>query len=122
MTRVNASGLDSIKKFCFLRSSLIGPPVDLIDALEVDSGTHTKALTVLIERYERKRFLIDTHVYFLLEIKRSTSPASKDLCIFLSDFNKHFESLRSQKTHIRRQFQHSRRYPGADHLVGVSPY
>lgn len=111
MKRVNdVVGLDEVEKLYFLRSCLQGAPLDLIDVLDVDTSSYKNALSLLKDRYERKRFLIDTHVRSLLDMKNLASPASKDLRNFLSTFDKHVEALRS----LKRPVEH-----WDDLLVGI---
>lgn len=60
--------LSSIEKFQYLRSSLEGEAMQVIQSLETSSGNYQVAWEALIQRYENKRLIVYNHVKELFEL------------------------------------------------------
>ena len=91
----NEPSLTHIDKFHFLRSCLTGPPLDLINSLEVNELCYDNAMSVLKQRYDRKRLITESHIRSLLELPKLTNSTACDLRNFLLNFSTHLEALRA---------------------------
>ncbi|CAK1584895.1 unnamed protein product [Parnassius mnemosyne] len=71
--------IDDINKFHYLRASLEGPAAVVIQSIEFSAANYTVAWTILCDRYDNKRLLIQNHVTALFNI----APINKELSVNL---------------------------------------
>jgi hypothetical protein len=50
-------------KFHYLKSSVTGEAASLINKLQISHDNYTSTWKILVEEYNDKRALIDTHIY-----------------------------------------------------------
>lgn len=91
----NEPSLTHIDKFHFLRSCLSGPPLDLINSLEVNKLCYDNAMSVLKQRFDRKRLITESHIRSLLELPKLINSTACDLRSFLLKFSTYLEALRT---------------------------
>lgn len=88
-----------------------GPPLDLINSLEVNELCYDNAMNVLKQRYDRKRLITESHIRSLLELPKLTNSTACELRSFLLKFSIHLEALRALSRPVKYW---------DDLLVGVS--
>lgn len=64
----NDSDITDIQKFHYLKSSLKGEALKVIDPLPVTNANYGSVLKLLSERYEKKHLIISNHVKSLINI------------------------------------------------------
>ncbi|XP_052745005.1 uncharacterized protein LOC128199455 isoform X2 [Bicyclus anynana] len=80
----NNSSLDVIQKLYYLRSYLIGEPLDLIKNLPITPESYSEALKLLENRYENKYKIVNEHISHLLDLKCITKSTASNLRDFVS--------------------------------------
>ncbi|XP_062716752.1 uncharacterized protein LOC134292062 [Aedes albopictus] len=82
-------GLSEIQKFHYLKSSLRGPALEIVNMLETTSGNYNIAWDLLRNRYQNKRVLMEKYVRGLFNLPTLSKESGKDLRKLHTDLNKH---------------------------------
>ncbi|XP_018404139.1 PREDICTED: uncharacterized protein LOC108780820 [Cyphomyrmex costatus] len=93
----NNATLSNIQKFQYLRASLTGEASNIINALEMTDGNYTVAWTLLSERYDNKRVIVENHVQALVEMPRMTKESAKELRKIADTASRHLHALQALK-------------------------
>lgn len=92
---VDNNQLSNIQKFIYLKSSLKGEPIKLIENLPLTNDNFEIALTTLKKRYNNKLFVINAHLKTLLEFPSISRCTANNLREFITTVNQHIESLKN---------------------------
>ncbi|CAK1584852.1 unnamed protein product [Parnassius mnemosyne] len=87
--------IDDINKFHYLRASLEGPAAVVIQSIEFSAANYTVAWTILCDRYDNKRLLIQNHVTALFNIAPINKELSVNLKRLIDQINKNLRALES---------------------------
>lgn len=87
------SDSDAIKLH-HLDKALVGAAAGIIDAKTLADNNYHHAWEILVERYENKRVIIDTHIGGLLSLKRMSKESYRELRELLDTCTRHVEGLR----------------------------
>lgn len=91
----NNTSLSAIQKFFYLKSSLQGPALDVIQSLEVSEINYETAWELLKSRFDNKRVIVNNHVSSLFDIQKLEKESGIGLRTMLDTLNKHIRSLTS---------------------------
>lgn len=89
----NNASISSVQKFHYLRASLEGSAAHIIRALEFSAANYTVAWSLLCERYDNTRLLIQNHVKGIFDeepIKKESASAIRRL---LDSYTKNLRAL-----------------------------
>lgn len=78
----NSTDLCDIQKFHYLKSSLVGSALLIIDALELTTANYSVAWELLLNRFDNNRLLIHNHVRALFTLKpllKESYPLIRDM-------------------------------------------
>ncbi|XP_071052911.1 uncharacterized protein [Onthophagus taurus] len=92
MVKDNAS-LTKVEKFQYLKMSLEKEPSKLVKNLLIINDNFDVAWTLLVERYENLRILIDTQLTILLSIKALKTESSVELNMLISEVKESLGAL-----------------------------
>ena len=101
----NSGDTDAIKSY-HLDKALTGAAAGVLDAKVLSEGDYNQAWTILLDRYENKRVLVETHIRGLLSLNKLTLESYKDLRGLLDEANRHVESLRYLQQQITGVSEH----------------
>lgn len=87
--------LSSIQKFHYLISYLEGDSARIISNLEVSSKNYDTAWSLLLERYDNKRLLVNHHLKSLFNIQPITRESEKSLRFLVDHVTKNLRALSS---------------------------
>ncbi|KAI5639093.1 hypothetical protein NE865_08293 [Phthorimaea operculella] len=87
--------MSDIHKFHYLLSYLEGDAARTISNLEVSNANYEKAWTILTERYDNKRILINHHLESLFNIQPLTRESEKSLRFLVDHVTKNLRALSS---------------------------
>lgn len=85
--------LDSINKYHYLRASLHGSAALVIKSLDFKADNYSSAWTLLCERYDNKRLLVNNHVQTLFNVDVIQKECSKSLRHIVDVTNKNLRAL-----------------------------
>ncbi|XP_055543082.1 uncharacterized protein LOC129728654 [Wyeomyia smithii] len=88
-----SSDCDAIKLY-HLEKSLVGDAAGIIDSQTIQDNNYAQAWTILEQRFENKRLIVDLHIRGLLNLKRKTKKSSKELRLLLDECCRHVENLK----------------------------
>lgn len=91
----NNNRITPIQKFHYLSSYLEGDAARLISNLEVSSANYSKAWSLICERYNNKRALINHHLKSLFSIQAITRESDRSLRFLVDQVNKDLRALTS---------------------------
>jgi transposase InsO family protein len=89
------TSLHEIQKFHYLRSSLRGEALQVIQSLEISAENYVTAWSLLKQRFENKRYIVNKHIKYLFEqpcVERESASALKQL---LDTTVKHLRALKA---------------------------
>lgn len=95
------TSLVEIQKFQYLRGSLQGEPLQVIQSLETSSENYKIAWDLLVNRYENKRLIINTHLKGLFEMAVIQRNSHTALSKFIDDIRTHLRSLEALKLPVK---------------------
>lgn len=84
---------DRIKLY-HLEEALTGAAGAVIDAKTIQDGNYAHAWTLLEERFEDKRRMVDLHIGGLLRVKKLTKESHEELRSLVENFVSHVENLK----------------------------
>ncbi|XP_063366895.1 uncharacterized protein LOC134655371 [Cydia amplana] len=87
--------IDNINKFHYLRASLEGSAALVINSIQFSGSNYEVAWTLLCERYDNKRVLLQNHVSALFNIEPITKESSVHLKRLIDHVNKNLRCLES---------------------------
>lgn len=87
--------LSSIQRFHYLISYLEGDSARIISNLEVSSDNYATAWSLLLERYDNKRLLVNHHLKSLFNIQPITRESEKSLRFLVDHVTKNLRALSS---------------------------
>ncbi|XP_061710770.1 uncharacterized protein LOC133520395 [Cydia pomonella] len=87
--------IDNINKFHYLRASLEGSAALVIHSIEFSGSNYEVAWTLLCERYDNKRLLLQNHVSALFNVEPITKESSVQLKRLVDHVNKNLRCLES---------------------------
>ncbi|KAH9643961.1 hypothetical protein HF086_004222 [Spodoptera exigua] len=89
----NNERISDIHKFHYLTSYLEGDAARIISNLEVSSSNYKEAWSLLCERYDKRRLLINYHLSELLNMKPITSESERSLRFLADHVTKNLRAL-----------------------------
>lgn len=89
----NSDQLDDISKFHYLRRSLKGSAELVISNLDFSSSNYSDAWSLLCERFDNKRLLVNNHVHALFNLAKIEKESSKSLRHLVDSTNKCLRAL-----------------------------
>jgi len=92
---INNRGLTDVERFQYLKSSLIGDALLILDGLPLNAANYTVAMDLLKSRFGSKRRLSRAHVRALLNLKEPNYKNATSLRFFVDTVNKHTRGLES---------------------------
>lgn len=95
----NSADSDAIKLY-HLDKSLVGAATGVLDENIISAGDYQQAWTVLTERYENQRVIVESHIRGLLHVKKMSSESHQELRNLLNECTRHVEGLRFLKHDI----------------------
>lgn len=87
--------INDIQKFHYLKSTLVGEPLQIISGLEATTANYQVAWTLLCERYDNKRLLVHNHIKSIFNLKSIANESSIQLRQLIDNINKHMRALKS---------------------------
>ncbi|XP_067208487.1 uncharacterized protein [Linepithema humile] len=91
----NNRSLSAIQKFQYLRSSLKGEALQILNSLNTSVQNYDIEWELLVKRYENKRLIINTHTKELLEFPVVSKESTASLRTFIDHIRTHTRALRS---------------------------
>ncbi|XP_055605504.1 uncharacterized protein LOC129753684 [Uranotaenia lowii] len=88
------ASLADVQKFEYLKLSLRGPALNIIDSLPTTSANYVVAYELLEERYNNTKLLIQKHMKDLFELEPTREESAKSLRNLFDKARKHLRSLR----------------------------
>lgn len=88
------TNISSIEKLHYLRSCLKGEAATVIQSLETSEANYDIAWTLLTERYDHKRVIIQNHLKLLLEQPGCARPSASSIRQMLDNINTHTRALK----------------------------
>lgn len=85
--------IDNINKLHYLRASLRGSALLVIDNLDFKSDNYNTAWQLLNDRYDNKRLLVNNHVQALFNVQPINRESSKSLRHIIDTTNKNLRAL-----------------------------
>lgn len=76
---INNQEISNVEKMQYLKMNLTGEPAQLVINIDVTSDNFTRAWGVIVDRYENKRVLIDTHLSSLFSIQKVNQQSTTEL-------------------------------------------
>ena len=89
----NDEGLDEVQKFQYLKSSLGGAAVSLLENIPCTAENYSVAWAMLVERYNDTDSLVNNHLKSLVNINRVSKSSVSSLTAFLDEARKHIRVL-----------------------------
>ncbi|XP_065090848.1 uncharacterized protein LOC135711822 [Ochlerotatus camptorhynchus] len=88
------SGDSNAIKLYHLDKALVGAATGALDAKVISEGNYQQAWTILTDRYENKRIIVETHVRGLFNLQGMSSGSHKEVRRLLDECTRHVESLK----------------------------
>lgn len=85
--------LSKIQKFYYLRSCLKGEAVQTVHSLKITNDNYEIAWSLLKERYENKKLIINTHMKAIFDLYPVKNESQTQLRKLLDNFNKNYRAL-----------------------------
>lgn len=85
--------LEDIQKFQYLKSALTKDAAHVIDSLDLSATNYKNAWEILIERYENKRLIVQSHVTALFDLPTITRESAISLTSLLDQVKSHMRAL-----------------------------
>ncbi|XP_058449304.1 uncharacterized protein LOC131429270 [Malaya genurostris] len=101
----NSGDTDAMKLY-HLEKALVGEAAGVLDAKVLSDGNYQHAWSILNERFENIRVIVENHFQSLLSLKVMTSESHKELRSLVNDVTRHVESLRYLKQEISGVSEH----------------
>lgn len=92
-TLVHEGNYPGVVKLAYLRKSLLGPPLALIQNLELNDANYVIAYNLIQSRYEDPRALAAFYVNQILDFQTLKSASLQDLQSFLNIFNTNVQAF-----------------------------
>ncbi|XP_025830350.1 uncharacterized protein LOC112904469 [Agrilus planipennis] len=92
---VENTQFSDIQRFIYLKSSLKGEPLKLVENLPLTNDNFKIALNILKTRYENKLFVVNAHIKALVEIPSINRCTGPNLREFITTVKQHAESLKN---------------------------
>lgn len=87
--------IDNINKYHYLRASLEGSALIVIQSIEFSAANYEVAWKLLCDRFDNKRILIQNHVSALFNIQPISKESSVNLKRLIDQINKNLRALES---------------------------
>ncbi|XP_036341048.1 uncharacterized protein LOC118750434 [Rhagoletis pomonella] len=91
----NNAGLYDIEKFQYLRSCLVDSAFRLIQSLEVTNENYHRAVELLVNRYDNKRYIFQSHLQAIFDNGALSHPTVVSLREFIDSINAHLRAMQS---------------------------
>lgn len=91
------SNISQIQKFHYLKSALHGEASEVLHSLEITENNYVNAWTMLKERYDNKRIIIQKHIKSIFEMPAINKESYTGLRQILDGALKHIRALKSLK-------------------------
>ncbi|XP_065094958.1 uncharacterized protein LOC135715992 [Ochlerotatus camptorhynchus] len=88
------SGDSNAIKLYHLDKALVGAATGALDAKVISEGNYQQGWTILTDRYENKRIIVETHVRGLFNLQGMSSGSHKEVRRLLDECTRHVESLK----------------------------
>jgi len=85
------------QRFQYLRASLTGDANAVINSLELSDANYYIAWSILRERYDNKRVIVQTHVKTIMDLPTMTKENAIDLRRISDGIQKHLHALQALK-------------------------
>jgi len=89
--------LSNIQKFQYLRASVTGDAGNVINSLEISDVNYEVAWTLLKQRYDNKRVIVQNHIKAIMELPSMTKENHSDLRKIADGAAKHLHALHALK-------------------------
>lgn len=89
------SVIGEIQKFHYLRASLKGTAAQIIQSLEFTSSNYQLAWSLLRERFDNKRLLIQSHVKHIVQFNSLVKESATELRKLVDNLSKHLRALQN---------------------------
>ncbi|XP_036149070.1 uncharacterized protein LOC118647739 [Monomorium pharaonis] len=89
----NNESLSNIQKFQYLRSSLAGQAINVVNALEISERNYDLTWSLLKERYDNKRIIVQSHVKAMLELTAINKENANGLRQISDGVSRHIRAL-----------------------------
>lgn len=90
----NNENLDNISKFHYLKSYLEGSALAVINSVSVSADNYQIAWSLLCDRYDNKRLLINEHIKCLFSIEALSKESDRDLRNLVDAISKNLSALK----------------------------
>lgn len=110
----NNTSLEPIQKLQYLKSSLSGDALNIVKNLELTNENYSIARTLLINRFQHTRRLVNTYLRKLFDFPKIINENAKNLKGFVDNINDCSSSLKQLNVEILN-------YPLIFHLVRKLP-
>lgn len=87
--------LSPLAKFQYLRSCLTDQAARLIQSLDITPENYTKAIDMLMARYDNKRFIFQSHIVDIFSIQAVHKPSLETLRDFIDSTNSNLRAIQS---------------------------
>ena len=87
------ANLSDVHKFHYLKSCLKGKAVKVIESLKVTADNYASAWTILQNRFDNKRLIVQDHVYGILNFPNINKASHTELRKLLDTMCSHLEAL-----------------------------
>jgi len=91
------TSLSNTQRFQYLRASLIGDTSAVISSLELSDANYDVAWTILRERYDNKRVIVQTHISAIFDLPTMTRENEFELRRLSDTATKHLHTLQALK-------------------------
>ncbi|XP_062538280.1 uncharacterized protein LOC134206569 [Armigeres subalbatus] len=85
--------LTDIDKFTYLRSSLVGEPLQEIGMIEITAANYVIAWELLQKRYENKKLIVKSHIDALFAVEPLKRENYESLCHLISEYERNLQML-----------------------------
>lgn len=97
----NNATLTNMQKFHYLRSSLKEEPLKLIQNYEMSNDNYLIAWNLLIQRYQRKRHIVNCHINALFDLPTATKESAALLREISDGFYRHVNILQKMELPVK---------------------
>lgn len=95
------SAINNIQKYHYLRASLEGEPLKVIQSLEFSSENYVTAWDLLCARYNNSRLLVHNHIKSLFEMETLSKESATGLRNLTDNVYKHLRALETLKQPVQ---------------------
>ncbi|XP_072389428.1 uncharacterized protein [Diabrotica undecimpunctata] len=88
------NSITKAQKLIYLKSSLKGEPLTLIDSLEVTHENFDLAITILEKKYDNNLAIINSHINAIIDFPTLSKSNYHSLNEFVNDLKRHIDSLK----------------------------